>query len=100
MANHPLGAHHHTQFHIGVQFTWRFDPLPYWRCIPHQVRFHALKHRRIQEIEALWRALQRASQQRKSVTNVFQAAVHQLDRQQLKELLYIKSGTVLGKEEK
>jgi hypothetical protein len=34
------------------------------------------------------------------VTNVFQAAVHHLDRQQLKELLYIKSGTVLGKEEK
>jgi hypothetical protein len=100
MANHPLGVHHHTQFHIGVQFTWRFDPLPYWRCIPHQVRFHALKHRRIQEIEALWRALQRASQQRESVTNVFQAAVHHLDRQQLKELLYIKSGTVLGKEEK
>ncbi|MCP4197017.1 MAG: hypothetical protein GY762_07680 [Proteobacteria bacterium] len=96
----PVGAHHQTQFHIGVQFTWRFDPLTQWRCIPHHVRFHALKQQRIQETEALWKSLQRTSKQRESATNVLQAAVHHLDRQQLQELLRIKSGTLPNEEEK
>jgi hypothetical protein len=100
MAIPPAGDHHQTQFHIGVQFSWRFDPLTQWRCIPHRVRFHALKQQRIQEIEALWKLLQRTPKQREPATNVLQAAVHHLDRQQLQELLHIKSGTFPNEEEK
>jgi hypothetical protein len=64
------------------------------------VRFLALRNQRIQEVEVLWKSLQRASMQHKAATDVLQAAFYHLDGQQLKELIRIKSGTYPTEEEK
>jgi hypothetical protein len=63
------------------------------------VRFLALRHQRIREVEVLWKSFRHAAKRCETATDVLEAAFYHLDSQQLKELIRIKTGADPSEEE-